>query len=441
MLTSLRQFVERRWVLALATVVLGFRLLVALAVVPPWQHPDEPAHLLFARILASQDTPDLSRRTDPRFERELLESMAEHGWWRHYGRPQPAPLPRSLTDAGLTVIDSGPVLYYVTAAWVLRAFDVTTLLGQLYVVRWMSVLLGIATLWCGWAGTRRLFGVELADVTVLLLAVLPQFALVSTGVAPGALVSLCGAVLWWQTAVLFTGGRRGYATGLIWLAALVGLFSKREGIPLVVMASALTVLRFWRTGTLTTRSLVVAGVTALGLAAGVVLLPDEPVRIVETLLAMLISRSMNPESVSVEYFERFTWTLLDSAWLYAGWMRYPAPISWAWLVRALMVVSLAGLGLVAWRHRRRPSLPIGLAVGLVAVQVAAIYAVHFRLHIGPQGRYLFPVLAPLLVLFWIGLRAWWPVRKWPVVAAGLITTLILLDLVGWSAVLIPIYVG
>ena len=471
MLMLLRQFVERRWVLVLATGVLGVRLLVALAVVPPWQHPDEPSHLLFARVLAEQDTPDVAytprpaasdatdvlvptflqgasfrtRRADPGLERELLTSMAEHGWWPYYGRPQPSPLPTSLTEAGLSVVDSEPTLYYVTAAWVLRALDVTSLLGQLYVLRWISALLGIATLWCGWAGTRRLFGVQLADLTVLLLSVLPQFALVSTGVSPGPLVNLCGAVLWWQTAVLFTGDRSVRTVALVWLAALVGLLTKRAGIPLGVMAAGVTVLAFvrsWWTGTFKVRGLVVASAAMFVLAVGVVvLLPDEVERILRTLWVTVISRSMNPESASLEYFERFTWTLLDSAWFYAGWMRYPAPISWTWLVRGLMVVSLLGLGAAAWRHRMRPSLPVVIAFGLVAVQVAAIYAVHFRLHVGPQGQYLFPVLAPMLALFWIGLRGWWPVRRWPVLAAGLITTVILFDLVGWSAVLIPLYVG
>ena len=226
---------------------------------------------------------------------------------------------------------------------------------QLYVLRWISALLGIATLWCGWAGTRRLFGVQLADLTVLLLSVLPQFALVSTGVSPGPLVNLCGAVLWWQTAVLFTGDRSVRTVALVWLAALVGLLTKRAGIPLGVMAAGVTVLAFvrsWWTGTFKVRGLVVASAAMFGLAVGVVvLLPDEVERILRTLWVTVISRSMNPESASLEYFERFTWTLLDSAWFYAGWMGYPAPISWTWLVRGLMVVSLLGLGAAAWRHR------------------------------------------------------------------------------------------
>ena len=230
--------------------------------------------------------------------------MAEHGWWPYYGRPQPSPLPTSLTEAGLSVVDSEPTLYYVTAAWVLRALDVTSLLGQLYVLRWISALLGIATLWCGWAGTRRLFGVQLADLTVLLLSVLPQFALVSTGVSPGPLVNLCGAVLWWQTAVLFTGDRSVRTVALVWLAALVGLLTKRAGIPLGVMAAGVTVLAFvrsWWTGTFKVRGLVVASAAMFVLAVGVVvLLPDEVERILRTLWVTVISRSMNPESASLE---------------------------------------------------------------------------------------------------------------------------------------------
>jgi len=431
-----------RRVLAIATGILLFHFLVALAVVPPWQHPDEPVHLLFSRILAGQTSFDLSQRTDPVLEREIVASMAEHGWWRHYGRPVPDSLPPDLTRVGLAVVDSGPTTYYVLAAILLRTLGVDTLLGQLHALRWLSALLGVLTLWCGWAGTRRLFGLFAADVTVLAVALLPQFALASTAAGPGALVTFCGAVVWRQAGPLLAGEHR--AGVLVWLAAGVAAVSKREGLPLLAMAAVVTLFSVARIRIepgLPRRVLRAAGVAAVLSLLVTVFLQEEVVRISDT-LPRLLDRPMDPESRSWAYFRRFSVTLLDSAWLYGGWMRYPAPTPWMMTVRLLVIVSGGGLMWLIWRGGWRPHWrPVAVAVLFVAIQGAAIYVVHFRLHIGPQGRYLFPVLFPAMAVFWVGLRSWWSTRTWPLVATALVVILLLLDLTGWGTLLIPTYVG
>ena len=75
------------------TVILLFRLMVAIAVVPPWQHPDEPAHLARASIYAGQYRLNLAERDDHALAAVLLASMAEHGWWRAYEEQVPRPPP------------------------------------------------------------------------------------------------------------------------------------------------------------------------------------------------------------------------------------------------------------------------------------------------------------------------------------------------------------
>ena len=438
-----------RWLLATVTVVFVLRLLLALAVIPPWQAPDEPTHLLLVRILAGQTTPDLSRRTGLAIEGEVVASMAEHGWWRHYGRLTPDPLPRDLTDAGLTVVDSGPISYYVSTAAVFRSLGVESLQAQFDALRRLSAVFGVLTLWCAWAGTRRLFGPSVADLSAAVIAIHPQFALVSTSVGPGAVVSFFGAMVWWQGAVVLTAGRLS-AAALLWASAALGALAKRDGLPLVVMAAVITslgLLRGIHPARFGARALMAASL-AVGLAAvGAVLAADEVSRIVDTLPLLLFDRSLDPESATWAYFGRFSLLLVDSAWLFAGWMRYPAPPLWVLTVRVLMALSAGGLLILAWQHRRRlstvwtPPYGIWLPLVLVAIQVSAIYAVHFRLNVSPQGRYLFSVIAPMVVVFWIGLRSWWPRRAWPLVAGGLVAALLLLDVVGWSALLIPLYVG
>ena len=44
----------------------------------------------------------------------------------------------------------------------------------------------------------------------------------------------------------------------------------------------------------------------------------------------------------------------------------------------------------------------------VGIQMLAVYWTYFRLGNGAQGKSLFPVLVPCLVLLWVGIEAWVP---------------------------------
>jgi len=50
--------------LLLIVTVFVLRALLAIAIVPPWQNPDEPQHFEFVHILARQEQLDLSERRD-----------------------------------------------------------------------------------------------------------------------------------------------------------------------------------------------------------------------------------------------------------------------------------------------------------------------------------------------------------------------------------------
>lgn len=84
---------------------------------------------------------------------------------------------------------------------------------------------------------------------------------------------------------------------------------------------------------------------------------------------------------------------------------------------------------------------LALAVASVSVQAAAVYWTFFRLGNGPQGRYLFPVLVPTLILLWVGLEAWIPrsQRAYAAAAAGVVLVFAALDSAVWLLVAIPAY--
>ena len=154
----------------------------------------------------------------------------------------------------------------------------------------------------------------------------------------------------------------------------------------------------------------------------------------------------SPQGIDIHerwaYFQRFTEGLFDSAWLMAGWLRYPAPPAWLLTIRLLTIGALAGCvigsrrpGMVQWRAG------LALAGALVLCQVVGVYGGLFMRDLGGQGRFLFPVIGPFMALFWVGVHSWWPQRAWPLVGAVLVVFMFAFDMIGWATVILPAYLG
>ena len=109
---------------------------------------------------------------------------------------------------------------------------------------------------------------------------------------------------------------------------------------------------------------------------------------------------------------------LDSIWLKFGWMAFPeeGAVYYAW--RAAAVLAAAGLlVMAAGRLVRRTAARSGntppawsgrliaFSAAALALQLAAILRTSLALGVPPQGRYLFPVIFPLALLFVLGLES------------------------------------
>ena len=238
--------------LALILAIFVLRALLAIAIVPPWQNPDEPQHFAFAHILARQEQLDLSERRDLDLERNLLRSMSAHGWWRHYAEPEPRPLPVDFLEVPehLYPVVTSPPIYYLLGAAGLKLTRPDGLIAQYYVLRGLALVLAVLTIVCIWAGTRRLFGTRVAAGATLLTALHPQFVLMSTAVNPDVLVNLCGAVVWWQSARLLTGRSGTVSMAVIACATVTALLTKRLAVPILLMLGIvpLVAVRFGRPG-------------------------------------------------------------------------------------------------------------------------------------------------------------------------------------------------
>ena len=430
------------------------RGLVASAIVPPWQAPDEPTHFALAAELAlpaavrqtaeARFLPDKSSLTDTvtsNIQRQVIESMAHHQWWEPYGRSTPDPLPMLFVEAG--AISAGRLdqpLYYGLAALVLRLGGAADIEHAYWNLRLLSIALALTALVLGWAGTRLLFGPGVAVGAMAIAALHPQFLLSAISVNPDALVNAWGAFIWWQAARVMTDRQRALSLILLVIGAAAALLTKRSAAPLTLLAlcfaASLFVSHAWR---MDRRQLLVGVAWLVGVIAAGLLLTDIESRLVAIVSSTFVMRwpiEQATPRIMLEYLR----VAIDYAWLEAGWQRFSAPEPWLWVARALTLAGAAGAALCAIRAPRQLRGRLLLAWAFVIVQVAAIVGPGFWSLAAPQGRYLFVVLAPMTALLWVGIERVCPARWRTYAGPALIGTLAIMDATGFATVLVPAYV-
>lgn len=131
-----------RWVLALALL----NGLLYLALVPPWQHYDEPTHFEYAWLIASRGTLPQPGDYDPDMRREVAASMMEHGFFRGPGFTPNLLEQEKPVWLGVSELEHPP-LYYLLAAFPLKWISHADITFQLYVARSVSLLLYLSSIW------------------------------------------------------------------------------------------------------------------------------------------------------------------------------------------------------------------------------------------------------------------------------------------------------
>jgi hypothetical protein len=433
-----QQVVWRGAIVAIAVAFLC-RLFAAAAIVPPWQGPDEPTHFALAKQLTRADGRDVAVVTA--VEGEVLRSMRRHDWWRHYDRPTPNPFPSSFSDVPNDLFRGtlDQPAYYFVAAGVLRLLPESTTEQQYVALRALSAALAMLTMAFGWLGTRALWGEMTAAGTLAVVALHPQFLLSAISVNPDALINACGALVWWQVARLRDRSLSECmgALMLIVAACLVAVFSKRNGLPLVLVAAL--------GGAAAARMPLRRGLSLAFLAVGTIVAVGAVLAAFSPAYGEFLHRLVTfwgavfriaPLDLSPRRLEQFAFAAVDTAWLTAGWLRFPPPEWWSWTVRTLTTLGIVG-AVRLLRHRHQPATVAALFVGIHA---GALLFVGLIAGSAPQGRYLFGVLFPASALFIGGLLQWFPPRArdtWAL--ATIVAAIAILDFTGFLYVLLPAY--
>ena len=131
---------RRRRLLLLILALALVRGLLYLAVMPPWQHYDEPTHFEYVRLLATQKRLPQPTDYDLAMRREIAASMQAAGFWKDIGLPALDFWSEQPPDIGLSELEHPPLYYALLAVPQLLAAH-QSIETQLYLARFTSLLL------------------------------------------------------------------------------------------------------------------------------------------------------------------------------------------------------------------------------------------------------------------------------------------------------------
>ena len=398
-----------------ALMVLAFAALVFAysVIVPVWEAPDEIGHFLYATYL--RDTHTLPNQLDSR-----SVGMAHH-----------------------------PPLYYLLAALVISPVDLSSPSGRfrpnrgfkwmgnggtdanvsrhgtaetfpyqghslaLHLMRWLSALMAIGTLFftvlIGWLIFPNTKWVGL--LAGALVGFNPQFVFISAAALNDNLLILAATMVLWQTIRALQQPHS--ARRWMWLGVLLAIatLSKINGILFVgiVGIAMLFSLVQHRSAKVFVMQMVWVGLPLVALAgwwfARNVGLYGEPLG--TSVHEQRYNSAVRATLLNLEGYLGILGTQNWSFWGAFGWMTVGVPQRAPYTAALIFVlggVVLAGLYVVHQRQNLTHLQKSSLALGLIAVvlQEALLLRENNVFITVAQGRYLFPVIAPLMLIVAVG---------------------------------------
>jgi 4-amino-4-deoxy-L-arabinose transferase-like glycosyltransferase len=451
-----------RWLFVGVWISLFFlRAMIYLAITPPWQAPDEPTSMELLLTMEARGRLVSPADTDLDIQRAIVASMQRSQYWDLGGYGYPPKVPNPTFSAVYSCCGTQlhrPPLYHMLVLPAAKLTHGWLLEHRLIALRAVSILFGLLTV-----AIVSLVGYELAVVHPALPLILPalvtfhpQFAYSSATFNSDNLVAVLGALFF---LILLRAMQRGLSIGrLLLLVGIIGLgfFTKRTIVflvPTLGMAVLGQAIQVWRDhGRAARRMVGVGGIVAALVMLAVAAVP--PLRLAVYGFASrflffadpiaylgFISQGMFAASIPLTTWLGTSVPFLNrSFWASYGWHQVSIPAS---VGHMLMGVVLATwITTLIWLVARRRQVPnwfqryvalCALAIG-TALTVALLNA---PAPVLPQGRYLFLVLIPMLLMMAIGLCSWWP-RRWTPYGVGVVwLALIALDVYTLTMVFIP----
>jgi hypothetical protein len=403
-------------------------------IVPMFEAPDEYAHWQYARHLHDHwRLPGYSVHFPEGNSPPLYYAVVAPVAWR-----TPGPPPMGWFNGRDEFIHPSGGRLYMNAPGDFGRY------GSLRLVRFLSVLMSLATVWfCG----RAAFEVTGRQSTALLAggfaAFLPQFSFRGSNISNDVLVTTMAA---WLLFLLMRLVRHGFTwrIGVLASVALAGAYLSKINAICLIPPVALAILLDpvpWRKRL---THLSVLGVALLLVAPwsirNIVLYGDPFAsgHMYEAVSGMIYERSW----FDVHHVTTLPRELFKSFVAMFGYVSVKLP-KWGYAIYlAVMLFAMSGLIGVLRRFKSD-----GAAVRAVFVTLAIIacnYLVVLRINTQfdqPQGRYMFPSLPAVMLALALGLEQWKPWRhvalRWP--ARATVTAWATANLFILAVVIVPVY--
>lgn len=388
--------------LVLFVILAGYALLGSLYafLTPAWQVPDEPAHYDYIRHLAEEKR--FPRLEPGDYNHALLERLVAERF------PPSAPLHE------LKYESHQPPLYYLLAVPVYRSSN-----GSLIILRLFSLVLGAGIILFAYAVTRRIYPHQplVAFGTAAFVAFLPQHNAMMAGVNNDGLAGLLSAALLYLSIRILQGTFNGYRHMLL-AGVVLGLclITKTTVYPMAAVVLA-AIWGHWRLGRdAPLRRVVVQSMVVMVPA----LLIATPWWIRNVLaygwpdLLGLIRHDLVVEGQARTadwiadhgwwpWFKHWLIFTFQSFWGQFGWMSVPMDFRVYYALALMTALALFGCVLPREQVPHRKHAP---GVYLLTLQFALAllaYIAYNAVFMQPQGRYLFPAVIPIAIMFAFGL--------------------------------------
>ena len=408
---------------------------------PPWGLIDEEQHLDYIRSLAEEGTVPVASRTP--LSPQIIESLfRSHRWSTFHWPTPPSNDPADLGLEGYSYEGFQPPLYYVLMAPIFRLLP-GGVLASLFALRLVAVALSLVTVWITWRIASDIFSGNalLSLLPPLILVLLPERTMAASRVNNDVLLEPIAAAFFWVAVRVLLHGftvRRSLALGLF---LGLGFLTKTSMAILVLALPCILWFRRHDPGLMTKTLAAVAPATALG--APLILRNLRLYGDWSGFAGFRVMANFAGPQRSLSALVTAAQNLFGNFWVV--WWQGAEVGSWPGLtlarllLAALCLASAVGL----WRSARTPSgsvvrepLPIlGLALVLVFGCGLAVLWAYFGGEVPViQGRFLLPVMAPIVLLLGYGL---WQAPGRAISIPLLLGLLIAVDLADFFGNLLP----
>lgn len=448
--------------LLLLLITTFLKLLVLSGIVPIWHTPDEQAHFAQVAYFAEENkmpTGHLDLNKEIYVSEELLGTLRDkQGNNKFTYRPnynieytdsligkyedEIRSLPKDYRKEFVKQEAAQyPPLYYWIAAIPYKIFYSTDLIFRVYASRFMSIIMGVVTIFIAYLIGKQLFQKnKLLQITLpLLVSFHPMFSFVVSGVTSDNLLSLLfTAVIYTNILIIKNGIKRKY---LIWNLIIVILLylTKPQFILVFPLIAFALVAAFLQSASFPKKSKLIASISTVGVLTGLILLVLlTPIyQILEKAYPMSFSPGQSKFNIDPLWFIKDTInrTARETVPWYFGvfkWLGVVYPIEILRIINRVLIIL--GLGIILKLgtdiYKRKIDLlflfmlftAVSYFAGIVFYNFLFYSSVNFSF--GLQGRYFFPVILAHMALLLYGVTTLIPekfkrLNEWGIKTLGL----------------------